>query len=173
MHISNSINLRWFLTWKNNQQQCLSRKKMGCLMLKVKLGQFTGFGFQNAQNGNRKRSSSYCWWKKSGKPVEVGSLSRYLQTFLHPSWCRISEPSTVSSIFKCELLVQGAHLNRNTNECSLQESQVISVSPFAQVEGFGRYPPVKQLCGWDAKTRAPIKQTHLQMYPACNWRSHT
>ena len=28
-------------------------------------------------------------------PVEVGSLSHYLQGFIHPRWCRISEPSTV------------------------------------------------------------------------------
>ena len=31
-------------------------------------------------------------------PVEVGSLCHYLQGFIHPSWCRISEPSTVWSI---------------------------------------------------------------------------
>ena len=28
-------------------------------------------------------------------PVEFGSPSHYLQGFLHPRWCRISEPSTV------------------------------------------------------------------------------
>ena len=28
--------------------------------------------------------------QKSGYPVEVGSLSRYLQCFIHPRWCRIS-----------------------------------------------------------------------------------
>ena len=28
-------------------------------------------------------------------PVEVGSLAHYLQGFIHPRWCRISEPSTV------------------------------------------------------------------------------
>ena len=33
---------------------------------------------------------TYCWWKKSGSPVEVGSLSHYLQGFVHPRWCRIS-----------------------------------------------------------------------------------
>ena len=32
----------------------------------------------------------YCWWPKSGQPVEVGSLSHYLQGFVHPRWCRIS-----------------------------------------------------------------------------------
>ena len=32
---------------------------------------------------------SYCWWKKSGKPVEVGSLSGYLQGIIHPR-----EPTT-------------------------------------------------------------------------------
>ena len=28
--------------------------------------------------------------QKSGKPVEVGSLSNYLQGFIHPRWCRSS-----------------------------------------------------------------------------------
>ena len=28
-------------------------------------------------------------------PVEVGGLSHYLQGFMHPKWCRFSEPSTV------------------------------------------------------------------------------
>ena len=28
-------------------------------------------------------------------PVELGSLFHYLQGFIHPRWCRISEPSTV------------------------------------------------------------------------------
>ena len=28
-------------------------------------------------------------------PVEVGSLSHYLQGLIHPRWCRISEPSTI------------------------------------------------------------------------------
>ena len=32
---------------------------------------------------------SYCWWKKSGQPVEVGSLSGYLQGIIHPR-----EPTT-------------------------------------------------------------------------------
>ena len=27
--------------------------------------------------------------QKSGEPVEVGSLSHYLQGFIHPRWCRI------------------------------------------------------------------------------------
>ncbi len=27
--------------------------------------------------------------QKSGQPVEVGSLSNYLQGFIHPRWCRI------------------------------------------------------------------------------------
>ena len=33
--------------------------------------------------------------QKSGQAVEVASLSHYLQGFIHPRWCRISEPSTV------------------------------------------------------------------------------
>ena len=44
---------------------------------------------------------SYCWWKKSGQPVEVGTvvyLIHYLQGFIHPWWLfGISEPSTVST----------------------------------------------------------------------------
>ena len=39
-------------------------------------------------------------------PVELGSLSHYLQGFIHPRWCRISEPSTVflASFSKPQLL---------------------------------------------------------------------
>ena len=33
--------------------------------------------------------------QKSGQPVEVGSLSHYSKGFLHPSWCRISEPNSM------------------------------------------------------------------------------
>ena len=29
-------------------------------------------------------------WNPVNSPVEVGSLSHYLQGFIHPSWCRIS-----------------------------------------------------------------------------------
>ena len=29
-------------------------------------------------------------------PVELGSISHYLKGFIHPRWCRISEPSTLS-----------------------------------------------------------------------------
>ena len=32
----------------------------------------------------------YCWWKKSCYPVGVGSLSHYLQGFIHTRRCRIS-----------------------------------------------------------------------------------
>ena len=36
-------------------------------------------------------------------PVEVGSLSHYLQRFIHPRWFGISEPSTIDSLvtFHC------------------------------------------------------------------------
>ena len=38
----------------------------------------------------------YCWWFRNPATVEVGSLSRYLQGFIHPRWLLgISEPSTV------------------------------------------------------------------------------
>ena len=33
---------------------------------------------------------SYCWWFRNPAPVEVGSVSHYLQGFIHPRWCRIS-----------------------------------------------------------------------------------
>ena len=33
-------------------------------------------------------------------PVEVGSLSHYLQGFIHPRWCRIS--SINSSDYRCD-----------------------------------------------------------------------
>ena len=40
---------------------------------------------------------TYCWWPKSGinSPVEVGSLSHYLQGFIHPRWCRISSINSI------------------------------------------------------------------------------
>ena len=34
----------------------------------------------------------YCWWLK---PAQKDRLSHYLQGFVHPCWCRSSEPSTV------------------------------------------------------------------------------
>ena len=38
----------------------------------------------------------YCWWFIRLSPVEVGSLSHYLQGFIHPRWLfGISEPSKV------------------------------------------------------------------------------
>ncbi len=33
-------------------------------------------------------------------PVEVDSLSHYLQGFIHPRWCRFSEPLTVAPVCK-------------------------------------------------------------------------
>ena len=32
-------------------------------------------------------------------PVEVGSVSRYLQDFIHPGWCRISSINSSPSVF--------------------------------------------------------------------------
>ena len=32
-------------------------------------------------------------------PVEVGSVSRYLQGFIHPGWCRISSSNSSPSLF--------------------------------------------------------------------------
>ena len=37
----------------------------------------------------------YCWWKKSGQPVEVGSLS--YQSFIYPRWCRISSITRITN----------------------------------------------------------------------------
>ena len=37
----------------------------------------------------------YCWWKKSCYPVEVGSLSHYLQGLIHARWLAGLLPSTV------------------------------------------------------------------------------
>ena len=51
--------------------------------------------------------SGYCWWEKIRKsPVEVGSLSHYLQGFLHPRWSfgissTADEGSTAKNL--CEL----------------------------------------------------------------------
>ena len=40
--------------------------------------------------------------QKSGSPVEVGSLSRYLMGFIRPRWCRIS-----SIVVKCHSIFWG------------------------------------------------------------------
>ena len=37
----------------------------------------------------------YCWWKKSGEPVEVGRISHYWQGFLDSRWCRISSINSI------------------------------------------------------------------------------
>ena len=49
----------------------------------------------------------YCWWKKSGQPVEVGSLSHVLEGFIHPRWCRIS--SINSSDHRLDLVLFFSH----------------------------------------------------------------
>ena len=38
----------------------------------------------------------YCWWKKPGQPVEVGSLSHYWHGLLHPKWLAGFLTSTVA-----------------------------------------------------------------------------
>ena len=35
----------------------------------------------------------------ANSPVEVGSVSRYLQGFIHPGWCRISSTNSSPSLF--------------------------------------------------------------------------
>ena len=41
-----------------------------------------------------------CWWFWNPSPVEVGSLSHYLQDFIHPRWLAGFLPSTVVCGFK-------------------------------------------------------------------------
>ena len=41
----------------------------------------------------------YCWSKKSGKKVEVGSLSHY-RVYIHPRWCRISSIQSKSTLIR-------------------------------------------------------------------------
>ncbi len=36
------------------------------------------------------KNQSYCWWFRNPAPVEVSSLSYYLQGFIHLRWYRIS-----------------------------------------------------------------------------------
>ena len=38
----------------------------------------------------------YCWWFRNPAPVEVGSLSHYLQGFIHPRWCKISSINSIA-----------------------------------------------------------------------------
>ena len=62
-------------------------------------------------------------------PVEVGSLSRYLQGFLHPRWCRISEPSTVSCQVRIRIVSPWFDLTvLDTRRAS--EKQRSSIGPF-------------------------------------------
>ena len=48
---------------------------------------------------------TYCWWLKSGDPVEVGSISHYIFIGFHTSQVvsRISEPSTAFCLFCTEV----------------------------------------------------------------------
>ena len=46
-------------------------------------------------------------------PVEVGSLSQYLEGAIHPRWCRISEPSTVGTR---PSLFRSLHIFKTANE---------------------------------------------------------
>ena len=39
---------------------------------------------------------TYCWWRKSGQ--FIGSLSHYLQGFIHPRWCRISSINSILTL---------------------------------------------------------------------------
>ena len=43
----------------------------------------------------------YCWWFRNpvNSPVEVGSLSHYLQGFIHPKWLAGCLPSTICQGF--------------------------------------------------------------------------
>ena len=55
---------------------------------------------RHTSNGMRNKQSWYVsLWKKSGSPVEVGSLSHYSQGFLHPWWCRISSINSIMYFF--------------------------------------------------------------------------
>ena len=47
-----------------------------------------------AKSGNSQCDTGDTVDGRNPAPVEVGSLSHYLQDFIHPRWCRISEPST-------------------------------------------------------------------------------
>ena len=51
--------------------------------------------------------SSYCWWLKSGgnAPVEVGSLSHYLQGFVHPKGGWEWDFWTINSITNWEVVL--------------------------------------------------------------------
>ena len=40
--------------------------------------------------------NQYCWWFRIPAPGEGGSLSHYLQGFIHPRWCRIAFSNSIS-----------------------------------------------------------------------------
>ena len=60
--------------------------------------------------------------QKSGQPVEVGSLSHYLQGFIHPRWCRISSINS-SSVLKI-LLDVDTSLKTNATDMAGQVFRV-------------------------------------------------
>ena len=39
----------------------------------------------------------YCWWLKSGVHQLIGSISHYLQGFIHSRWCRISSINSITN----------------------------------------------------------------------------
>ena len=46
-----------------------------------------------------KRSYTYCWWFRNPVPVEVGSLSHYLQGFIRPRWLAGFLPPTLCIMY--------------------------------------------------------------------------
>ena len=54
------------------------------------------------------KGQTYWWWQPEiwRSPVEVGSLSQYLQGFIHPRWCRISSINSIFNKFYTEQVAQ-------------------------------------------------------------------
>ena len=52
------------------------------------------WGVQEMLEVNKKEGGTVDGWNPA--PVEVGSLSHYLQGFIHPRWCKISAINNIT-----------------------------------------------------------------------------
>ena len=50
----------------------------------------------NRKNTHKTKNENYTVDGRNPAPVEVGSLSHYLQGFIHPRWCRISSINSIT-----------------------------------------------------------------------------
>ena len=90
--------------------------------------------------------------EKNPAPVEVGRLSRYLQGFIHPRWCRIS---SINSIVQKMLLHSNLGIQWNTGVSSFIEiDRVFSSQDLSCMELVYCLKP--KLEGYEPKNGIPL-----------------